>query len=63
MRVKVGMTGWAQVHGLKGNHGSLAERVEYDNHYIENWSPWLDVRIMLLTIQQIYRDLRGIGQQ
>lgn len=63
MRVKVGMTGWAQVHGLKGNNGSLAERVEYDNHYIENWSPWLDVRIMLLTIQQIYRDLRGIGQR
>ncbi|MHB1342857.1 MAG: sugar transferase [Thermoleophilia bacterium] len=63
MRVKVGMTGWAQVHGLKGNNGSLAERVEYDNHYIENWSPWLDVRIILLTIQQIYRDLRGIGQQ
>lgn len=62
-RVKVGMTGWAQVHGLKGNHGSLAERVEYDNHYIENWSPWLDVRIILLTLQQIYRDLRGIGQQ
>ncbi|MHB0981152.1 MAG: sugar transferase [Thermoleophilia bacterium] len=60
MRVKVGMTGWAQVHGLKGNHGSLAERVEYDNFYIENWSPWLDVRIMVLTFQQIYRDIRGL---
>ncbi len=60
MRVKAGMTGWAQVHDLKGNQGSLAERVEYDNYYIENWSPWLDLRIVLLTFQQVYRDLRGV---
>ena len=61
MRVKAGMTGWAQVNGLKGNRGSLAERVEYDNYYIENWSPWLDVRIIALTLQQIYRDIRGVS--
>lgn len=59
LRVKAGMTGWAQVHGLKGNGGSLAERVEYDNYYIENWSLWLDFKILLLTLQQIWRDLRA----
>lgn len=58
MRVKAGMTGWAQVHGLKGSRGTLAERVEYDNYYIENWSLWLDFKILLLTLQQIWRDLR-----
>ncbi len=63
MRVKAGMTGWAQVHDLKGNQGSLAERVEYDNYYIENWSPWLDLRIVLLTFQQVYRDLRGVAAE
>ena len=36
-RVKAGITGWAQVHGLRGQT-SLADRVEWDNYYIENWS-------------------------
>ena len=48
-RVKAGMTGWAQVNGLRGQT-SLADRVEWDNYYIENWSLWLDVKIMLLTL-------------
>ena len=43
-RVKSGITGWAQVHGLCGQT-SLADRVEWDNHYIENWSLGLDVKI------------------
>ena len=47
-RVKSGMTGWAQVHGLRGQT-SLAERVEWDNWYIQNWSPWLDLKILLMT--------------
>jgi lipopolysaccharide/colanic/teichoic acid biosynthesis glycosyltransferase len=47
-RVKSGMTGWAQVHGLRGKT-SLADRIEWDNYYIENWSPWLDVKTALLT--------------
>jgi exopolysaccharide biosynthesis polyprenyl glycosylphosphotransferase len=47
-RVKSGITGWAQVHGLRGQT-SLADRVEWDNFYIENWSLWLDVKILLLT--------------
>jgi exopolysaccharide biosynthesis polyprenyl glycosylphosphotransferase len=47
-RVKAGITGWAQVHGLRGKT-SLADRVEWDNYYIENWSLWLDLKIMLRT--------------
>jgi exopolysaccharide biosynthesis polyprenyl glycosylphosphotransferase len=48
-RVKSGITGWAQVHGLRGDT-SLADRIEWDNYYIENWSPWLDLKIAVLTI-------------
>ena len=47
-RVKSGMTGWAQVSGLRGKT-SLVERVEWDNWYIENWSLWLDLRILART--------------
>ena len=47
-RVKSGLTGLAQVQGLRGKT-SLPERVEWDNHYIENWSHWLDVKILLKT--------------
>ena len=47
-RVKSGLTGLAQVYGLRGPT-SLHDRVEWDNHYIENWSPWLDVKILLKT--------------
>jgi exopolysaccharide biosynthesis polyprenyl glycosylphosphotransferase len=47
-RVKSGMTGWAQVHGLRGQT-SLAERIEWDNWYIQNWSLWLDFKILLMT--------------
>ena len=46
--VKPGMTGWAQVNGLRGNT-DLAERIKYDLFYIENWSVWLDLQILLLT--------------
>ncbi|HVW17959.1 MAG TPA: sugar transferase [Solirubrobacteraceae bacterium] len=51
-RVKSGLTGWAQVHGLRGQT-SLADRVEWDNYYIENWSPWLDLEILLLTVPAV----------
>ena len=47
-RVKSGITGWAQVHGLRGQT-SIADRAEWDNYYIENWSLWLDLKIVLLT--------------
>jgi exopolysaccharide biosynthesis polyprenyl glycosylphosphotransferase len=53
-RVKAGITGWAQVHGLRGRT-SLSDRVEWDNYYIENWSLWLDFRIMLLTLFAVVR--------
>ena len=53
-RVKSGITGWAQVHGLRGRT-SLADRVEYDNYYIESWSLWLDVKILLLTVLAVFR--------
>lgn len=51
-RVKPGITGWAQVNGLRGEVDTLAkmqERVRYDLHYIENWSLQLDLRIILRT--------------
>lgn len=48
-RIKSGITGWAQVHGLRGQT-SIADRVEYDNDYIQNLSPALDLKILLLTL-------------
>jgi lipopolysaccharide/colanic/teichoic acid biosynthesis glycosyltransferase len=42
------MTGWAQVHGLRGET-SIELRIQYDIYYIENWSLWLDMQILLLT--------------
>jgi len=46
--VRPGMTGWAQVHGLRGD-SDLTARAQHDIYYIENWSIWLDVQIVLLT--------------
>ncbi len=51
-RVKSGITGWAQVNGLRGQT-SLADRVEWDNYYIQNWSFWLDFKIMLRTLTTV----------
>ena len=48
-KVKAGMTGWAQVNGWRGNT-SLQRRIEHDLEYIENWSPWRDVKILALTL-------------
>jgi len=53
-RVKSGITGWAQVHGLRGRT-SVDDRVEWDNYYIQNWSLRLDLRIIALTIAEILR--------
>jgi exopolysaccharide biosynthesis polyprenyl glycosylphosphotransferase len=53
-RVKSGITGWAQVHGFRGQT-SLADRVEWDNFYIEHWSLGLDVKILTLTFVAIFR--------
>lgn len=60
--VKPGITGWAQIHGLRGdvaddeeNKKLITKRIEYDLWYIENWSFWLDIQIILLTILQVLR--------
>jgi exopolysaccharide biosynthesis polyprenyl glycosylphosphotransferase len=54
-RVKSGITGWAQVHGLRGQT-SLAERVEWDNYYIAHWSLGLDAKILALTMAAVFRN-------
>jgi exopolysaccharide biosynthesis polyprenyl glycosylphosphotransferase len=54
-REKAGLTGWAQVNGLRGDT-SIAERTKYDLWYIENWSLWLDFKIMLRTFFRIFGD-------
>jgi lipopolysaccharide/colanic/teichoic acid biosynthesis glycosyltransferase len=48
-RVPAGITGWAQIHGLRGDT-SIEDRVRYDNHYIEHWSLGLDLKIILRTV-------------
>ncbi len=53
-RVKSGITGWAQVNGLRGQT-SIADRAEWDNYYIENFSLWLDLKILLLTVAAVLR--------
>jgi putative colanic acid biosynthesis UDP-glucose lipid carrier transferase len=66
--VKPGITGWAQVHGLRGdtfseeeNARRTIERIEHDIWYIENWSFWLDIQIILITIWQMVKgDTKGI---
>ena len=55
-RVKSGITGWAQINGLRGELDSvqkLKSRVDYDIHYIENWSFWFDLKILILTAAQV----------
>ena len=52
--VKPGMTGWAQVNGLRGG-SALERRIQHDIYYIENWSFWLDLQILLLTLAR-WRD-------
>ena len=50
--VKPGITGWAQIHGFRGpteDAEKMRNRVQFDLHYIENWSIWLDIRILALT--------------
>jgi exopolysaccharide biosynthesis polyprenyl glycosylphosphotransferase len=54
-RVKSGITGWAQVHGLRGQT-SLAERIELDNYYIVHWSLGLDLKVLLLTFAALFRN-------
>ncbi len=52
-KVKAGLTGWAQINGLRGNT-SLTERVQYDLYYIENWSLLFDIKIILRTALEVF---------
>jgi Undecaprenyl-phosphate glucose phosphotransferase len=54
-REKAGVTGWAQINGLRGDT-SIAERTKYDLWYIENWSLWLDFKILLRTAFNAFTD-------
>jgi exopolysaccharide biosynthesis polyprenyl glycosylphosphotransferase len=53
-RIPPGITGWAQIHGLRGDT-SIADRVQFDNMYIENWSMWRDAFILLRTFSAVVR--------
>jgi exopolysaccharide biosynthesis polyprenyl glycosylphosphotransferase len=57
-RVRSGLTGWAQIKDLRGE-SSLPDRVAWDNDYIENWSFWLDLKILLLTVPAVVRHARA----
>ena len=61
--VKPGITGWAQVHGLRGETDTddkMARRVAFDDWYVDNWSCWLDVEILLRTVlsRQAFQNAR-----
>ena len=53
-KVKSGLTGWAQVNGLRGST-SIEERTKYDLYYVENWSLSLDIKIIFLTLKNVLR--------
>ena len=55
LREKAGLTGWAQVNGLRGDV-SIEERTKYDLHYVEHWSLWLDLKIIFRSILRIIHD-------
>lgn len=51
-KAKAGMTGWAQVNGWRGNT-SIEKRIECDLYYIQNWSIWLDIKILFMTVEEV----------
>jgi Undecaprenyl-phosphate glucose phosphotransferase len=53
-KVKAGLTGWAQVNGWRGDT-SIEKRIEYDLYYIENWSVWLDFKILWMTLVRFHK--------
>ena len=57
-KVKPGITGWAQVHGWRGETDTafkMQQRVNHDLDYIRSWSPWLDIKILFLTVSVVFR--------
>jgi putative colanic acid biosysnthesis UDP-glucose lipid carrier transferase len=56
-KVKPGITGWAQVNGWRGETDTLEKmqkRVEHDLEYLQNWSVWLDLKILLMTVTTVF---------
>ncbi|MCX6128929.1 MAG: undecaprenyl-phosphate glucose phosphotransferase [Proteobacteria bacterium] len=53
-KVKTGITGWAQVNGWRGST-SIEKRIECDLFYIQNWSLWLDIKILFMTLDEVIR--------
>jgi len=60
-KVRPGITGWAQVHGLRGGDDleTMSRRIEFDLYYLRNWSLWLDLRIIARTIGVVFSDVRA----
>jgi len=61
-KVKPGITGWAQVNGLRGETDTvekMRERIEFDLSYLRNWSLRLDMQIILKTVWLVFRDRRA----
>jgi putative colanic acid biosynthesis UDP-glucose lipid carrier transferase len=57
-RVRPGLTGWAQVHGYRGETKTardIRRRVQHDLYYIDNWSIWLDIEIIIRTVFVLFR--------
>jgi len=58
-KVRPGITGWAQVNGLRGETDTVEKmrtRVNFDIDYLNNWSLWLDLKILLRTVMLVIRD-------
>jgi lipopolysaccharide/colanic/teichoic acid biosynthesis glycosyltransferase len=62
LRVPGGMTGWAQVNGLRGADSPIEDRVAFDNYYIENWSLSEDLKIMAKTVGVLRGHQAGRGR-
>ena len=62
IRMKPGITGWAQVNGCRSETSDpelMKERVKYDLYYISHWSPWLDIIILFRTLKVMFFDSKA----
>jgi exopolysaccharide biosynthesis polyprenyl glycosylphosphotransferase len=60
-RVPAGLTGWSQIHGLRGDETSMHERARFDNLYVESWSLWLDIVVLIRTVGAVLRSMLGLS--
>jgi lipopolysaccharide/colanic/teichoic acid biosynthesis glycosyltransferase len=56
--VRPGITGWAQIHGLRGGERPISERLRFDLEYVRTWNPARDLLILALTLSAVWRDTR-----